>query len=195
MAGVIRMKLGDTREVIHNALAIGQLTPVQENYGTRIDHSPASSANNLICSYVEAGRILDAIDKLSDNCQWWLYCAYAPNDNNTVNFASHLGDELFRKYFQSDKEKRWPRLRRLSRIAVLDYKNRVNNGNPLTDAFISSQIGIHAPHYVERGWMKKLKTAQEELARLDLIGLEAVRAEVRRLRYGELDTNVKRNSG
>jgi len=179
------MKLGNPKEVIHDAYAIGLLSAPQENYGTIIDRSPASSANNTICNYLEAGRIVDVVESAELFVKYWLKCAYAPDDNNTVNLASHLGDELFRKYFQTEKEKRHPKLRRLSKMAVLDYKMRVNNGNPLTQVFMSSSIGVGDNHYVDGGWFERVKRAQVELARLDMIGLEAVRVDIRKLRYGE----------
>lgn len=169
------MKLNDPRKAITDATSLHLKTPGNESaamYGCKIDKSRASTADNLIMDAVEAGRILQAVDRQSLGIRKWLHYAYSATPTNEDMYLATL---IFNELFARERKIKWDRLKKLCLIAIEDYRIRTVNCRKLPDEHISTVLGIDRKSLTRDKYKDKIFRVQRILAEYDAKGLAVVR--------------------
>ncbi len=180
------MKLNGVREAIHDATALHLmkregLDPFR--YGCHVDRSSSGSADSIIVSSIESGRILSTIEKQQPMVRDWLLFAYGADTNQTKNRRAFLTHGLYRRFLQDDEADLPTRLTFCS-LAVDDARSRYTNGRTLSSEAFCTVIGITGNIWKKNGWNKKLKKMQNQLEIFDREGLAAVEETVEQLKKG-----------
>lgn len=180
------MKLGSTRQAIHDALCWGQLqrqsglTEYLE-YLTLIQKSVMP--NNSAVDMIEAAYICAAIHSLDLHLGGWLTFAYAPEPSGVVQDA--LASKLRFDLFPMTSAKKHMRLFNLASVSLEDYRLRVHLHRDLPSVVYAERVGVDECNWA-RDWREKQDKCLRAIGTWDKEGVGQVSRMVKSLR-GEDD--------
>jgi len=181
------MKLGNTRDAIHDALAWGYL---QKNNGfieymtylAKIDKSGFSRDNTM--DFLEAGYICAAINILPGHLGAWLKFSYGPEDSRTIQsmLASHLRFQLF----PISNPKKHYRMIAIAETSLEGYRLRIHQNRDLPLQIYAERSGVWPANWDRDGWEKRKDEIHDTIRNWDAEGVGQISRMVKALR-GDLE--------
>lgn len=175
------MKLGSTRQAIHDALCWGYLQRSESSlveyitYLTRIEKTIRAGAP---CGdFLEAAYICAAVNTLSA-AGGWLKFAYGSDDSETIQTA--LAGEL-RDMFPCKGVRKNQRLLELAKTSLEDFRFGVWREQTLKLGIYAERMGTSEDHF-ERDWGKTRRAMLKQIGMWDREGVGQVSRMVRALR-------------
>ena len=177
------MKLGSTRQAIHDALSWGFLQKESGltdflTYLTQIEKS--KRPNNAAVDLVEAAYVCAAIDSLKPHLGGWLKFAYGPEDLSLTQTI--LATKLRSDLFPISSVKKHLKMLSLSSVSLEDYRLRLRRYRDMPDIVYCERIGIAQPHFYRDGWGDRRKQCLDTLKNWDKDGVGQVSRVVKALR-------------
>lgn len=145
--------------------------------------SGATDTSGRILNYLQAGKVISAVDSQPELVRAWLWLAYGAFWKRS-DVEKLEGALMALCPTPSDKSRdRWSRI---SRLALQDYRFRVLGLKPLPPGAVCALTGHSLTHFA-RDVEPKMQTCFEFLSRLDKTGVPAVARIVDILRDNEND--------
>lgn len=193
------MKLGSTRQAIHDALSWGWhqrnsgLTEFLD-YLTQIQKSqrPNGSAADML----EAAYICAAIDSLGSPVGKWLRFAYEPEPSESMQtqLATYLRWQVPRRAKSNAKQltqAKWHlRLHLIASTALEDYRFGLRRNTPFPVTVYTDRIGMQAQNWKRDGYSEILRGFMATISTWDKDGVGHVSRMVRCLR-GEAEEDTQ----
>ena len=146
--------------------------------------SGTTDTSGKILNYLQAGKVIAAVDAQPELVRAWLWVAYGAFWKRS-DVEKLEGALMNLCPTGSDKSKdRWSRI---SRLALQDYRCRVLGLKPLPPGPVCALTGHSLTHFA-RDVGPKMQTCFEFLSRLDQKGVQSVAHTVDKLRDNENDT-------
>lgn len=181
------MKLGSTRQAIHDALAWGYMQQGLSGMGeyliylTRIEKS--ISRNDPCVDFLEAAYICAAINLLKPGyLGGWLRFCYGPDDLSLIQGS--IASQMRFSLFPISNPKKHERLLSMCNTAVEDYRLRVHRGKSLPNAIYADRMKVHPEHW-SRDWQHHQDKCLGEIRQWDAEAVGRVSTMIKALRDGE----------
>ena len=184
------MKLGATRQAIHDALTWsyqqrGESGLVEYiKYMTKIEKTYRANNGQMTADFLEAGWILAAVNNQKSHIAAWLRYCYGAIDNE-FDALSVSGWLFMENYLGSAKGNGIDRHKELCRCAVDDFRLRMRRSKAMPSEAYASAMQVDSGNFA-RDWGKKRDTLIDQVQSLDFEGVGKVSIVVKQLR-GEGD--------
>jgi len=178
------MKLGNTRQAIHDALAWGYLQTGLVGIGeylvylTRVEKSMTRKDTNV--DFMEAGYVCAAINVLAPHLGGWLKFAYGPEDLALIQ--SILAAKLRFDLFPLGSAKRHIKLLSLSSVSLEDYRLRLRRNREMPVTVYAERMNVNADNWARDEWQNKRDVCLKTIMNWDREGVGQVSRMVKSLR-------------